>query len=765
VLDATFFLNLRDEGERGINMAIPMSGRPRPLALLALICLAQSVLAADFAVTNAAGSGPGSLAQAISDANDNAGADRVVFQIPGAGVHKIDLTNDPLPPVTDELVIDGYTQPGAKANTQSRGSDAVILIQLDGGSDPTKQRDGLTIQAPNCVIRGLSITGFAENYSYNGFYATVVGGNGILVKGLNCTIEGNFVGLLPDGQTIRANSFGIAGGGSSTSSLVGGLLPASRNVISGNEKGIVPGPTMQVSGNYLGTDAQGEKAAANNVAIYGGGGFIGGTAPGAGNVISGNRAGVQLGEDGPIVPKYGSALTVKGNMFGVKPDGVTPLPNGAAILILYGNDNKIGGLEPGAGNIIAFNGLGIALTFADRNQILGNSIYANNGPGIDLGFDGHTPNQTVDNNNAVYYQNFPIISSTVVSNGIVQISGTLNSTPNRTFTIQLFSESRDLVRPVQTYLGSTTATTDSSGAAAFSASFPVTDPNVSYNVTATGAHNTSEFEFAPADMLNISTRGYVEDGENVLIGGFIIRSYEVPLLRGIGPSLTQAAVLNPITDPTVELRNSAGTRLAFNDDWKIEYGTGHSQEATIRATKLPPSNDLESAVLPPIGPSGGRSLDPGAYTAIVRRKSGPAGVGLVEAYHISSDNNFRRLENVSTRALVGGGEKVLIGGFILGEGETRVVVRALGPSLAAFGIANPLSDPMLELHDASGTLIAANDSWDETQKEELNAVRFAPSNDSEAAILTRLSAGAYSAIVRGKGNATGVGLVEIYNLH
>jgi len=131
---------------------------------------------------------------------------------------------------------------------------------------------------------------------------------------------------------------------------------------------------------------------------------------------------------------------------------------------------------------------------------------------------------------------------------------------------------------------------------------------------------------APSKLANISTRGFVDTGNNVMIGGFILGG-STPgskvLVRAIGPSLPVSGAL---ADPTLELHNGNGATIATNDNWKINDATGQSQEADIRATTIPPSNDLESAVL--------TTLPPGNYTAIVAGKNGGTGVGLVEVYNL-----------------------------------------------------------------------------------------------------------------------------------
>jgi len=192
--------------------------------------------------------------------------------------------------------------------------------------------------------------------------------------------------------------------------------------------------------------------------------------------------------------------------------------------------------------------------------------------------------------------------------------------------------------------------------------------------------------------------------------------------------------------------------LASNDDWR-------SNQAEVEATGIPPSDDRESAIV--------ATLRAGNYTAIVNGKNGATGVGLVEVYDIGAHTNSQ-LANISTRSFVDVGDNVLIGGFIVGftgmQTQTRVLFRAIGPSLYYSGIPNCLLDPVLDLHDANGTLIESNDNWHDADPTAITATGLAPSMDAESAILAMLSAGRYTAIVHGKGSATGVALVEAYEL-
>jgi hypothetical protein len=249
-------------------------------------------------------------------------------------------------------------------------------------------------------------------------------------------------------------------------------------------------------------------------------------------------------------------------------------------------------------------------------------------------------------------------------------------------------------------------------------------------------------------LLNVSTRLRAQPGENALIGGFIVRGQESKkiALRAIGPSLP---VQDKLADPVLQLFDGSGAVVAQNDNW-------NAHRNDVIATGLPPSDEHEAVIT--------TSLPPGSYTAVVRGLNNTSGVALVEAYDLSPAANSK-LANISTRGKVEGGDNVMIGGFIAGgDQETQVVVRAIGPSLVNFGIANALTDPTLELHDGNGALLAQNDDWRLSQEQQLIQAGLAPTDDRESALLLSLQPGAYTAIVRGKNISSGVGLVEIYNL-
>ena len=254
----------------------------------------------------------------------------------------------------------------------------------------------------------------------------------------------------------------------------------------------------------------------------------------------------------------------------------------------------------------------------------------------------------------------------------------------------------------------------------------------------------------------------MQTGDNVLIGGFIITGSDPKkvIVRGIGPSLANVGVQGFLADPTLELHD-ASTTLATNDNWKIRPD-GSSQQAEIEATTIPPTNDLESALVRTL-PANNAS-----YTAIVRGKNNTTGIGVVEAYDLDQAADSR-LANISTRGFVETGNNVLIGGFIAGNGLTKVIVRAIGPTLINAGVANPLQDPTLELKDVNGVTIRSNDNWKtredgSSQQGEIEATTIPPTNDLESALVQTLAPGNYTAIVRGVGNTTGIGVVEVYTI-
>ncbi|HEY2101958.1 MAG TPA: hypothetical protein VGH08_01780 [Chthoniobacterales bacterium] len=257
----------------------------------------------------------------------------------------------------------------------------------------------------------------------------------------------------------------------------------------------------------------------------------------------------------------------------------------------------------------------------------------------------------------------------------------------------------------------------------------------------------------PLSLANISTRGLVGTGDQVMIGGFIIggTAPKQVLIRAIGPSLVNLHVAGPLQDPILSLHDTT-QEIASNDDWQSAANAGQIP------INLQPQDARESAIL--------ISLAPGEYTGIVTGKGGTTGVGLVEVYDLDP-NSGSNLANISTRGFVGTGDNVMIGGFIAGgpsNGSAQLLIRAIGPSLANLGVNGALNDPMLALFDANGQKFATNDNWKDNQDGEIQATGKAPIDDRESAILARLPSGSFTAIVSGVNNTTGIALIEVFNL-
>ena len=462
--------------------------------------------ATTFTVTKTADTNDGtcdadcSLREAITDANANAGTDTIAFAIPGAGPHTIQPTSA-LPTITDPVIIDGYTQPGASANTNSvasgLGLNTVLKIELDG-TNAGALVTGLFITGGGSIVKGLVI----HSFSSDGILIRGAGGNAIV---------GNFVGTDVSGAIDKGNA-GPLGGitiSGSANHIVGGTEPSARNLISGNDTeggvAIVGTNTTgnRVQGNLIGTDASGTATLGNAGAGVTVGGpsasdnTIGGTTSGTRNVISGNNFGVVI---------QGTTATgniVEGNFIGTDVTGMVDLGNtfDGVFIGSESTNNTIGGTLSGAGNTIAFNNRhGVFVTSGSGNNIFRNAVFSNSSLGIDLGTSGVTPNDAGDGDaGANNLQNFPVLTSAVTGGGTgVTVAGTLDSAASAAFRVEFFSNTA--CDPSgngegETFLGATTATTDGSGTAVFVVGLTkAVSPGAFITATATDpANNTSEF--------------------------------------------------------------------------------------------------------------------------------------------------------------------------------------------------------------------------------------------------------------------------------
>jgi hypothetical protein len=280
--------------------------------------------------------------------------------------------------------------------------------------------------------------------------------------------------------------------------------------------------------------------------------------------------------------------------------------------------------------------------------------------------------------------------------------------------------------------------------------YDTTGAESAYSVPASYTAGSSQV-IPSAILANISTRSNVKTGDQVMIGGFIVDGVVAKklALRALGPSLSSAGIVGAMPDPVLQVLDSKGAVVAQNDNWNV---AGEQ----IASYGLAPNDSREAALVV--------SLLPGAYSAIVSGQGNSGGVALFELYDLSA--NFGRAANISTRSQVGTGDQVMIGGFIIG-GTTgsKVMVRAIGPSLTARGVADALKNPILDLYDRNGILIGSDDSWRSNQEADIIASTLAPTDDRESAIIATLVPGAYSAIVSGANGTSGVALVEVYALN
>ena len=264
---------------------------------------------------------------------------------------------------------------------------------------------------------------------------------------------------------------------------------------------------------------------------------------------------------------------------------------------------------------------------------------------------------------------------------------------------------------------------------------------------------------APVLLANISSRVSVKTGDQIAIGGFVVRGQtgskpKRVLILGRGPSLTG---LPSLTDPTLDLFNSSNTVIASNDNWR------GPQQAEITASGLAPKFDQEAAIV--------AALSPGTYTAQLKGVNSGRGIGIIEVFDLDY-GSLSDLGNISTRGFVDTGDGLLIAGLIITDntsrsGQQKILVRSLGPSLAAapFNLVGTLPDPTITLVDANGTPIDFNDNWRTNQTAiQAQAPTLAPTKDEESALIKTLSPGLYTVLVQGKGTATGIATAEVFNL-
>jgi CSLREA domain-containing protein len=414
---------------------------------VALVTVASPAWATTFTVNSTADTGDTTpdgacntctLREAIQEANTNANAptvDVIEFEIPGAGPHTISPVSE-LPDIEEPVTIDGYTETGAIPNTLAFGTNAAPQIVISGASALDGSRGFAVVSGPT-TIRGLVINGFQQDNSG-------LGGDGIVFFNqsdtINNVVEGNFIGTNAAGTTAVPNEEAgvIIFGPGSTGNTIGGTTPAARNLIAGNDReGVV----------FSNSDAN----------------------------------------------------TVRGNLIGTTRTGTGDLGNTEdGVRMINGSNNVV------RDNVVAFNdesGVEVldssSFTNPIKNRILTNSIFSNAGKGIDLedsaagdiGREQDPKDPDVGPNNL---QNFPVITSAKSSGTATTIKGRLNSNPNRTFTVQFFSNPA-FTDEGKTFLGQVSVKTNDLGKVSFSMLGPAVPTGEQITATATGANSTSEF--------------------------------------------------------------------------------------------------------------------------------------------------------------------------------------------------------------------------------------------------------------------------------
>jgi hypothetical protein len=695
-----------------------------PVVLLAIVILSPIAAHANTLIVNsgadAGGTCPGAtctLRQAILTAGSG---DTIDF---ASGLTTIELTSAELLVDKNLTIAGNSTSPVTVQRSNASGTPAFRIFHIAPG-------------AFNVTLSVLTITNGSSDAS---------GGGGILVESsetvtiTNCTISANTAngagggisnsnsgkvaitsGIISGNSSVRSvTSTGGNGGGISNSN--GGLVIITGATISANQASGVTGGggilnlgTMIITNSTLSSNLGSLGCGCSTGAGSGSGIYNSGTVTITNSTISGN-VGARFGGG---IRNAGSATIINSTISGNRAD-----TQGA------GGGVDSGGTVNVRNSIVAKN---LPVDFVGTLTSQGYNLIGN-GTGATI-----TPAQSTDQ-----------IGTS--SSPIDPMLGPLQANGGPTFTQALLSGS-----PARDKGDSSGSSTDQRGFTR-----PIDNPFIP-NAAGGDGSDIGAFEVQAgltAKSLNISTRARVQTGDNVMIAGFIITG-NVPkqvILRGLGPSLVNAGVPagSVLNDPVLELRGASGALITSNDNWKDS-----PQRAQIEGTAFQPSDDREAVIL--------TTLPPASYTAVVKGVASNTGLGLVEVYDLDQSSDSM-LTNISSRAFVETGDNIVIAGFTLGgsnNGSPLIIIRGLGPSLAAFGIANPLADPILQLRDSNGTMLAHNDNWKNDQGQEIQIVAagLQPQDDLEAAIAAALPPGAYTAFLFGVNRGTGVGTVEVYNL-
>jgi len=730
----------------------------RIVLLVAILWSAVATIAfADtFTVINTDDTGTGSLRQAILSANANPGLDTIAFTIPGTGVHTITPLTQ-LPTISSPVTLDGYTQPGSSANTLANGDNAILRIEISGATLGSNG-DAFVLQAgaSGSTIRGLVIdngwstaihiltdtiavegcfvgidpTGLIPHGNGGGVNAesgaptsgmrvggtspgqrNVISGNSIgmlISSGTNSVIEGNFIGTDATGTNALPNSGGVDL--RSSNNLIGGNNAAARNVISGNSsQGIVVSSSTgnRIQGNYIGTDVTGTHALGNSNGIFMTaaaqiGGLTGTPGTPPGNVISGNHGSGGSGF-GIVVANNINNNVIQGNLIGTDATGTQPLGNGLDGMTVHGASNVIGGSDPAARNVISANG-----RF-----------------GIQMGTD----NATVQDN---------LIQGNFIGTDITGI----NLLGNGSDGVSVGSAINNTIGGPAPMGGSPPANLIAgNGGRGVAVAFGVTGLAIQGNSMFSNGGLGIDLN---ADGVTLNDPGDPDTGPNNL------QNY--PLINSVVIASSSAAI-----NGTLNSTANTAFRLEFFSNDRAEpsgFGEGGTFLGSANVMTDASGNASYSVTFPVLA-------NARAFTATATDPLGNTSE--------FSPAFLTRLLNIATRMRVLTGEKALIGGFIItGSDSKKVIVRGIGPSLSSF-FSGVLADTTLSLQ-GSGVFVT-NDNWKVrdsdggSQQAEIEATTIPPSNDLESATVQTLAPGAYTAILSGKNDTIGIGLVEVYDLN
>lgn len=829
---------------RNLSLVLGDTTRGLRISFLLPLLLVVAVVRASantFVVTNANDNGPGSLRQAITDANahpNSAGVDNIQFNLPGGGVHTITVASG-LPDITEGLLLDGWSQPGFQK---------APLIELTAASGLAA--DGLRIIGGSTHIRGLVINGFVGNDPHAGIYVGPQGGNviescyigtdktgtqavgnqiGIFVRqsgttliarnlisgnrneGIRAfpnsnqvetetvTVQGNYIGTDVTGTAAVPNGIGITPGNSiiwagmsvsCPNALIGGTEPNQGNLVSGNGNpvpgyimnGIYAfGPGIRIVGNFIGTTVTGAAALPNSGSGILGNVAIGGPTPGARNVISGNQGyGVELSSNDGVV---------QGNFIGTDVSGKVAVPNSIGVVIRGGSHILVGGSGPGAGNLISGN-LGAGIGFLHAMGSFGNpsdippadNIVQGNLIGTDVTGSQALPNREDGISFPTINSSFGALRNLIggtTPRAANIISGNLGNGiailgPASATTIQgnFIGTAADGQSPLGN--GKNGIVTDANPSS-FGSTAAVAN-RIAFNalngISVTGkAQRLSANSIHDNGLLGIdlgengptpNDPGDGDTGPNDLQNFPVITS-----AFGFNGNLTIYGNLNSTASKSFTLEffaNQAADNSGFGEGQiylgRAQVTTNGSGDAPFNVTFPLPAN-ITAVAATAIDGNGNTSEFSGALAiapaAPTTPPTGPTAVVL--------PSHPAQLLNLSTRLRVETGSGVLIAGFIVsGNDPKKIIVRGIGPSLTVFAVPARLANPVLELYDSTGRLLAMNDDWKQDQESEIQNSGVAPTNDLESAIVRTVAPGNYTAILHGQNNGTGIGLVEVYDL-